>query len=84
MSATERAQAWTEFMATECCICHGAKPAKNGFCRGCYYSLPKAMKQALWQRFGEGYEEAHAAARQWLQEKRAEIFPSYRAGKAAS
>ena len=89
MSAAERAQAWMEFMATECCICQGAKPPKNGFCRGCYHALPKPMQRALWQRFGEGYEEAHAAARAWLQERRGpvqEILPGdYRkAGKAAA
>jgi len=69
MSAAERAQAWMEFMATECCICQGAKPPKNGFCRGCYHALPKPMQRALWQRFAEGYEEAHAAARDWLQKR---------------
>ena len=71
---TERARAWMEFMAKECCICHAAKRPKNGFCPSCYFSLPKAMQHALWQTFGDGYEEAHAAARAWLenrQQKRA-------------
>lgn len=66
----ERARAWTEFSSKECCICRGAKPRNNGFCRACYFSLPKPMQRALWQRFGEGYEAAHQAAREWLQRKR--------------
>lgn len=65
--SSDRTQAWTEFTATVCCVCQGAKPLNNGFCRACYYSLPKAMKQALWQR---GYEAAHQAAREWLQQKK--------------
>ena len=67
---SDRAQAWTEFMDTECCICQRAKPPKNGFCRACYFRLPKPMQRMLWQRFGEGYEEAHRAAREWLLQRR--------------
>lgn len=57
-------------MARECCICRGAKPPKNGFCRACYHSLPQDMKRKLWRRFGEGYEAAHQAAREWLEQRR--------------
>ena len=59
-------QAWAEFMAMECCVCHGAKLVRNGFCRACYFRLPKALQKPMWKRFGDGYETAHAAAREWL------------------
>ena len=69
---SERARAWSEFMATECCICHAVKRPKNGFCAACYFSLPKAMQRPLWQTFGDGYEDAHKAAREWLENRRAQ------------
>ena len=69
MSA-DRRQAWIEFMATECCVCHAAKRPKNGFCSNCYFTLPRAMQRALWQTFGDGYEETHAKARAWLRQRR--------------
>lgn len=62
---------WDEFRSTICPICGGAKPLNNGFCRGCYHSLPKKLASRMWRRFGGGYEEAHEAARQWLLAKRA-------------
>lgn len=66
-------RAFREFMSTKCCVCQRNKPAKNGFCSRCYYSLPKAMQRALWQRFLEGYEEAHEVARNWLKQERRAI-----------
>jgi cation transport regulator ChaB len=35
----------------------------------CYRSLPKAMQDALWRRFGAGYEEAFIAAQKWLKDR---------------
>ena len=67
MSASERTRAWMEFMATQCCVRHAAKKPKNGVCVICYFSLPKEMQRALWRTFGEGCEQAHAAARSWLE-----------------
>ena len=71
MSLTEspRAQALREFKGTDCPGCGGKKKPRNGFCSRCYYSLPKDLQKALWQRFGLGYEEAHEDARDWLQQE---------------
>lgn len=63
---------WKEFRSTTCAVCGKPKKPNNGFCRSCYFSLPKAMQSAMWQRFGEGYEEAHCAASDWLCNKQAE------------
>lgn len=70
LSESPRQRAHREFMDTKCCVCGGKKPPKNGFCSRCYYSLPKTMQRALWQRFLEGYEEAHEEAREWLEQER--------------
>ena len=51
-------------------MCHGVKRPNNGFCPACYFSLPYSMRRALWQRFGEGYEAAHQAAREWLEQRK--------------
>ena len=32
------------------------------FCVECCFELPASMRRALYRRFGEGYEEAYAAA----------------------
>lgn len=61
-------------MDTVCCVCGVTKAKQNGFCRACYFSLPKAMQRPLWQRFGEGYEFAHQAAREWLQKKKQAVI----------
>jgi hypothetical protein len=42
------------------CACGEAKLAGRSFCRKCYFSLPKAMRNALYQR--AGYVEAFRAA----------------------
>jgi hypothetical protein len=35
---------------------------KQTFCRKCYYRLPQSLRTRLYNRFGEGYEEAYAEA----------------------
>ena len=62
---------WDEFRSKLCAVCGSAKPPNNGFCRVCYHSLPKTLRSHMWRRFGDGYEEAHEAARQWLLTKKA-------------
>lgn len=44
--------------------CRCAKPKHNRqtFCKACYYALPPEMRQALYNRVGEGYEAAYVAA----------------------
>lgn len=44
------------------CRCGGTKQAGNTFCRGCFYSLPKPLRGALYRRVGQGYEQAYQAA----------------------
>ncbi len=50
-----------QLAATEC-RCGQSKAKAQSFCRSCYFSLPQAMRQSLYKRIGQGYEEAHAAA----------------------
>ena len=59
---------WDDFLSTKRGVCGGAKTKMNAFCRGCYYRLPATLRQALWQRFGEGFEEAFEAAKTWFKE----------------
>jgi hypothetical protein len=61
-------EVWADFIATKCSACGGYKVKMNAFCRRCYYRLPAPMRQALWQRFGEGFEEAFEAAKRWFAE----------------
>ncbi len=48
------------------CRCGNAKASKQTFCRTCYLSLPKQIRQALYKRISQGYEEAYAAAAERL------------------
>jgi hypothetical protein len=53
-------------LVSETCHCGARKQSRNTFCRREYFALPPAMRQALYNRIGEGYEEAYQAARQFL------------------
>ncbi len=63
------------------CECGASKPRKHAFCRPCYMSLPPELRQALYQRVGNGYEGAYEAAVKRLSETGrippAEIEESY-------
>jgi hypothetical protein len=50
------------FRSTTCPCCGRMKQSSNAFCYKCFKSLPPSLQQALYQRFGEGYEEAFAVA----------------------
>lgn len=50
------------------CVCGAAKQPKMSHCRGCYYALPPPMRKALYNRVGEGYEEAFDASVEKLKE----------------
>lgn len=56
--------------STTCEGCKGAKKAKMSHCRPCYYALPPKMRQTLYKRFGDGYEEAYEASLRYLKEVR--------------
>ena len=44
------------------CVCGRKKLRTQTFCGGCYYTLSRSQRQALYRRVGEGYEEAYADA----------------------
>jgi len=44
------------------CQCGRTKKPKMSFCYICYKSLPADMQKALYQRIGDGYEEAYDEA----------------------
>lgn len=60
-----------ELRSTQC-RCGKTKKAGETFCRGCYFSLPKGMRGLLYQRIGDGYEEAYTEAAKILDELAAE------------
>lgn len=52
--------------STECEGCGGRKQSKMSHCRRCYYLLPRVMRNALYRRFGDGYEEAYEESLAYL------------------
>ncbi len=48
------------------CQCGNWKKPGHSFCYKCYRSLPGHYQQDLWQRMGDGYEQAYDAACTWL------------------
>lgn len=50
-----------ELAGTEC-RCGETKKAKQTFCRKCFFKLPRDLRNALYQRIGQGYEQAYQAA----------------------
>lgn len=56
---------YSELMS-EGCLCGKPKKRKYSFCPRCYYSLPRHMREDLYQLIGDGYEEAFEAAVAWL------------------
>lgn len=48
--------------------CQCEKPKKRGmaFCYSCYTQLPNHLKTDLYQRIGNGFEEAYDKALNWL------------------
>lgn len=49
-------------MSEQCPCCKGPKIKRNTFCQRCYFNLGRGLRNALYQRVGEGYEEAFEAA----------------------
>jgi hypothetical protein len=58
-----------DFLGTVCSGCGGTKITRMSHCRACYRALPKAMQDALWKRFGEGYEAAFTESTAWLRDR---------------
>lgn len=44
------------------CRCGKAKRSMQTFCQRCYFSLPKELQRRLYDRIGEGYEQAYQDA----------------------
>lgn len=49
-------------MSEVCPACDKAKQKRKTFCNKCYFKLPKDQRTALYNRVGDGYEEAFADA----------------------
>lgn len=48
------------------CQCGRSKMPGRSFCYKCYTSLSRDMRRDLYQKVGDGYEEAHDAAVHYL------------------
>ena len=48
------------------CFCGAVKGARQTFCRHHYRSLTRPLRRALYDRLGDGYEEAYDAARKFF------------------
>jgi hypothetical protein len=58
--------------STVCGACGKSKRPKMSHCRACYYALPPKMRSALYQGFGDGYEEAYEQSLDFLSAARAQ------------
>jgi hypothetical protein len=52
--------------STTCEACGGKKSRGKSHCRDCYFLLPPRLRNALYRRFGEGYEEAYEESLKFL------------------
>ena len=59
-------------MAPHCAACQRPKALKMAFCANCFKSLPYELRQALYRRFGEGFEAAYDGALGFLARQGAE------------
>lgn len=62
-----------EFLGMICPSCNQLKQKNNAFCVSCYRRLPRVLQHAVWNRFGEGFEQAFTDAKAYLTKKR-EMF----------
>jgi hypothetical protein len=51
------------------CACGSWKKSMFSFCYTCYRALPEDMQRDLWQRIGDGYEEAYDKTISYLKEE---------------
>lgn len=54
-------------LAGDVCFCGARKTPRQTFCRRHYFALTPMMRAALYNRMGQGYEEAYGAARRVFQ-----------------
>lgn len=62
MSIRELARIAIFDLNSEVCRCGAKKQSAHSFCSRCYFSLPGTMRQALYHRLGNGYEQAYVDA----------------------
>lgn len=65
MTTTELVVIVNELRGT-LCRCGSKKAPKQTFCRRCYMRLPVKLQRALYNRVGEGYEEAYTESVEWF------------------
>lgn len=66
LSETPDQQAWREFNEMKCAVCGQHKERFTGFCKDCYFKLDRDMRNALYNRFGNGFETAYYEAKEFL------------------
>jgi hypothetical protein len=82
MSYTFEDQELTKRLQSGRCRCGGPKAPGRTFCKECYFRLPPAFRQSLYQRVGKGYAQAYAAAEKALYGATADSDPLGRARAA--
>lgn len=55
------------------CRCGNEKKSGQSFCSWCYRSLPRAIRNALYNHIGCGYEQAYQLACKTLDEMEAQV-----------
>lgn len=59
----------SDLLGTVCRTCGGSKRARMSHCLGCFMRLPKSMRDALYRRIGQGYEQAYRESNTFLARK---------------
>ena len=70
MSIEQTREAIASWRSEQCPSCGAEKKPRFTLCAACYQALPKGSRNALYVKFGQGYEEARDAALAWLAENR--------------
>jgi hypothetical protein len=53
---------YVEALKREACVCGRQKRSGLVFCNRCFNGLPRDLRKRLWQRLGEGFEDAYEEA----------------------
>ena len=62
----EDQQVYSAFTSKECAGCGAAKIPFNAFCAPLLSTVAPALRQSLWKRFGQGFEQAYHACLSWF------------------
>ena len=55
-----------DVLKSDKCDCGRGKAVKKVFCAKCYSKLPSCLKRVLYDKIGDGFEEAVYEAREYL------------------